>query len=217
MPSQSPPRERKPRSFWFDPRFTIGLLLVVASIAGVLFVVAAADTTATVYSARTSLGVGDRVTADDLVEESVRLGSITDRYLGKNAVPADGLIVTRSISRGELVPMSAVGSVAGERVASVVITVNSRLPRAVDAGAVVDVWASREGEGGVYGPPAVLLPSATVVEVIKAEGIISGADAVSVELLVPRARVARALESIANADALSLIPVNLPVPGSAKG
>jgi hypothetical protein len=217
MPSQVPPRERKPRSFWFDPRFAIGLLLVVASVAGVLAVVASADSSATVYSARTSLSVGDRITVDDLVEESVRLGSITEQYLGKDAVPADGLIVTRTVSRGELVPVSSVGSVAGERVASVVITVTSRLPRAVDAGAVVDVWASREGEGGVYGPPSVLVPSATVVQVIEADGIIAGAGAVSVELLVPRAKVARALESIANADALSLIPVNLPVTSAAKG
>ena len=212
-----PAQGRTSRSFWFDPRFAIGIALVVASVAGVLVVVASADNSATVYAARTPLSVGDRITADDLVEQSVRLGTLTDKYLDDDAIPADGLIVTRTVAQGELVPASAVGSTVGERIASVVITVNSRLPHAVDAGSVVDVWAAREGEAGTFGPPSVLVPSATVVQVIEADGIIAGATAVNVELLVPRARTARILEAIANSDALSLVPVALPSLVSARG
>jgi hypothetical protein len=82
---------------------------------------------------------------------------------------------------------------------------------------VVDVWAAREGDSDTFGPPSVLVPSATVVRVIEADGIIAGAAAVNVELLVPRARTARILEAIANTDALSLVPVSLPNTSSAKG
>lgn len=217
MTPKTAPRERTPRSFWFDPRFAIGIVLVIASVAGVLVVVASADNTAMVYAARTALSVGDRITADDLVERSVRLGTITEKYLDADAIPSDGLIVTRTVAEGELVPASAVGSTAGERVASVVITVNAPLPKAVDAGSVVDVWAAREAESGTFGPPAVLVPSATVVRVIEADGIIAGGAAVDVELLVPRARTARILEAIANADALSLVPVSLPNVATARG
>ncbi|MEX1078713.1 MAG: hypothetical protein WED09_06345 [Homoserinimonas sp.] len=217
MTSKTEQRERTPRSFWFDPRFAIGIVLVVASVAGVLFVVSSADQTATVYAARTVLSVGDRIDADDLIEQSVRLGTVGDKYLDGDAIPSEGLIVTRTVAEGELIPTSAVGSTAGERVTSVVITVNSQLPRAVDAGSVVDVWASREGDSGLFGPPSVLIPSATVVRVIEADGIIAGSAAVSVELLVPRSRTARILEALANEDALSLVPVNLPVTASARG
>lgn len=217
MTTKSEKRERTPRSFWFDPRFAIGIVLVVASVAGVLVVVSTADTSATVYAARTVLSVGDRIGPDDLVEQRVRLGTAGDKYLAGDGIPSDGLIVTRTISAGELVPTSAVGSTAGERVASVVISVGSELPRAVDAGSVVDVWASREGESGMFGPPSVLIPSATVVRVIETDGLIAGSAAASVELLVPRSRTARMLEALANSDALSLVPVNLPVTASARG
>ncbi|MHA6667404.1 SAF domain-containing protein [Homoserinimonas sp. A447] len=217
MTPKAEQRERTPRSFWFDPRFAIGIVLVVASVAGVLVVVASADQTTTVYAARAVLSVGDRIGADDLVEQSVRLGTVTGKYLDADAIPSDGLIVTRTIAEGELVPSSAVGSTAGQRLASVVIAVTTQLPRSVDAGSVVDVWAAREGDSGLFGPPSVLVPSATVVQVIESDSIIAGSAAVSVELLVPRNRTARMLEALANADALSLVPVNLPMTASAKG
>jgi hypothetical protein len=210
-------RERAPRSFWFDPRFAIGIVLVMASVAGVLVVVSSADQTTTIYAARNALSVGDRIGHDDLIEQSVRLGTVSGEYLGADSLPSDGLIVTRTIAAGELVPFSAVGSAAGQRLASVVITVNTQLPQAVDAGSTVDVWAAREVESGMFGPPSVLVPSATVVRVIESDSIIAGSAAVSVELLVPRSRTARMLEALANSDALSLVPVNLPLSASARG
>lgn len=210
MPATPAPTQRKKRAFWIDPRFVIGVVLVIASIAGVLMVVASADSSATVYAARGALSVGDRVTASDLVEQSVRLGAVSDKYVGADSIPAEGLVVTRSVAAGELVPVAAMGNSAGERLAPIVISVNSGLPKAVAAGATVDIWASREGDAGVFGPPTVLVPNATVVRVVEADGIIAGAQAVSVEVLIPRARTARILEAIANADALSLVPANLP-------
>ncbi|MDQ1553997.1 MAG: hypothetical protein QOK46_1075, partial [Microbacteriaceae bacterium] len=36
-------RERGPRSFWFDPRFAIGIALVLVSVGGVLVIVSTAD------------------------------------------------------------------------------------------------------------------------------------------------------------------------------
>lgn len=216
MTTKSEQRERSPRTFWFDPRFVIGIVLVVASVAGVLLVVSTADKTTTVYAARSALSVGDHIERADLAEHSVRLGTATDRYLTADAVPAEGLIVTRTIAEGELVPMAAVGNTAGERLSSIVVAVGSKLPAAVGAGAVVDVWSSREGDSGEYGPPTVLIPSATVVRVEESDGLIAGAGAVSVELLVPRSRTARLLESLANADALSLVPVNLPLSASGR-
>lgn len=216
MTSKTAQQERPPRAFWFDPRFAIGIVLVVASIAGVLAVVATADKTTTVYAARGALSVGDHIERTDLVEQSVRLGTVTDRYLTVDAVPAEGLIVTRTIAAGELVPMAAVGNTAGKRLSSIVITVGSTLPAAVDAGSVVDVWASRENDSGVFGPPTVLISSATVVRVIESDGIVAGVGAVNVELLVPRSRTARLLEARANADALSLVPVNLPLSASGR-
>jgi flagella basal body P-ring formation protein FlgA len=206
-------KERKPRSFWFDPRFAIGIALVVVSVLGVLGIVATADSSVQVFVARSALVPGDRVDAGDLLATSVRLGDLDAKYLRAADVPSGGLVVTRAVSAGELVPASAVGARAGVRVASVVVAVQGTLPKSVVAGAVIDLWSASRGEDRSYGPPAVLASSVTVVRVIASDGMVSARDGDSVELLVPRNRIARVLQAIANEDALSLVPASLPVKG----
>jgi hypothetical protein len=200
-------------TFWFDPRFAIGLALVVASVGGVLWVVSAADASVQVLAARSALSPGDRIGAGDLVSQSVRLGQSSAKYLTTADLPGAGLVVTRAVSAGELVPASAVGNAAGLRVASVVVTVRGELPKSIAAGTVVDLWSGVEGENGEFGAPSVLVSSATVVRLIEADGIIADGSSGSVELLIPRPKTARVLESIANADAISLVPVSIPVKG----
>ena len=207
------PAVARRRRFWFDPRFAIGLVLVVASVAGVYAVVSAADTSVQVYAARAALSPGDRVDAADLVATSIRFDGATDLYLVGEDLPEEGLIVTRPVAAGELLPASAVGNAAGERLASIVVEVGGQLPRSVEPGASVDLWAAREGEAGLYGPPIVIVSSATVVRLVESDGIVVNEASGAVELLVPRARVARVLEAIANGDALSLVPTSIPVKG----
>ncbi|GAB3133589.1 hypothetical protein [Marisediminicola antarctica] len=211
--SPAAPPERAPRSFWFDPRFGIGLVLVVASVAGVVWLVSAADRTVDVWAARSALSPGDSVTGDDLVLRSVRLGDAADLYLGTGLLGDSGLVVTRAVAAGELVPASAVGAPEGVQLASVVVTVRGELPRSVESGSVVDLWSAQQTDDRGFGPPAVLVGSATVVRVLEADGLIVGSAAVAVEMLVPRSKIAAVLEAIANSDAMSLVPVSLPVGG----
>lgn len=197
------------RSRWFDPRLALGMVLVVGSIAGVVALVGAVDRTVTVYAASDALSAGDRVTADDLVEHRVRLGSIEGHYLAIGDIPSGGLVVTRTIADGELVPASAVDDSASIRSASVVVTIRGQLPRSVAEGSVVDLWAARAGGDGGFGPPSVVVASATVVRVTPQEGLVAGGDAMAVELLIPRTRTARILEAKANDDVLSLVSATL--------
>jgi hypothetical protein len=203
-------RERTPRSFWFDPRFAIGVGLVLASVLGVFWIVSSADASVRVYAARSALTPGDRIHADDLVEQSVRLGGAGSKYLLGTDLPRDGLVVTRTVAAGELVPASAVGSSEGVRVASVVLSVHGQLPRAVVAGSVVDIWSAQQDEDKSFAPPSVLVSSATVVRTIESDGLIADGKTGGVEVLVPRSKTARLLEAVANENALSLVPVGLP-------
>ena len=203
--------ERAPRSFWFDPRFAIGIVLVIISVLGVVIVVTAADSSVLVYSARTALSPGDRVQPSDLDARSVRLGSLGAQYLADGDIPGEGFVVTRAVSAGELVPTSAIGDVAGASAASIVVSVAGELARSVGEGSVVDLWSAKETENNLFGPPAVLVDSATVVRVIARDGVISDRSVQSVELLVPRSKIAEVLDAIANADALSLVPTSIPV------
>jgi hypothetical protein len=206
-------KEGRSRSWWFDPRFAIGLGLVVVSVLGALALVSAADTSVQVVVARSALSPGDRIDEGDLVIQSVRLDGAETRYRSSDEVPDAGFVVTRAVSAGELVPASAVGNPAGVRLASVVVSVQSELARSIAAGASVDLWSAHETENGVFGPPAVLVSSATVVRVVQRDGIIADRGGASVEVLVPRTKIARVLEAIANQDAISLVPMSIPVKG----
>ena len=210
MSSPSPDRRNR---FWVDPRFAIGLALVLASVGGVFAIVSASDTSETVYSARAALVVGDVVDADDLVATSVRFEGARSTYLTAADIPDEGLVITRSIAAGELVPASSVGSVEGLRQASVVITVDGQLAGAVEPGATVDLWAAKELESGVYGAPIVVVSAATVVRLVESSGIVVDDSSGTVEILVPRLNIARVLEAIANDDSLSLVPTSIPVRG----
>jgi hypothetical protein len=198
------------KRFWFDPRFAIGLGLIVASVAGVVAIVGAADASVQVYTAREALAPGDRVHADDLALTGVRVDGADRLYLLPDDVGDEGLVITKPVGRGELVPASAVGSAAGVRQAALVIGVTGELAASVAPGSTVDVWTATRTGTGEYEPPTVVVSSATVVRLVDDSGLMVDSEAASVELLVPRSRLARLLEAIANEAAVSVVPTGLP-------
>jgi hypothetical protein len=193
-----------------DPRLVIGLLLVAGSAAGVFALVSAADASETLYSARVTLTAGDRIDEDDLLPTSVRDGAGGGLYLAPGDIPADGLVVTRTIGEGELVPMSALGSTAGVRLTSIVLSVDGQLPATVVAGSLVDVWVASEDDDGRVGAPEVIVSGATVVRLVESETIVAGRQTTAVEVLVPRDRIARVLEALAGEATVSIVPADLP-------
>ncbi len=205
---KSDPGKTTRTRFWFDPRFAIGLALVIASVAGVYAIVASTDQTTAVYAARSSLAVGDRIDASDLVTTQVRLGAGSELYVTPDRLPNDGLVVTRTVAVGELVPVSAVGTRAGAAVTSVVIDLQGKLAASIEPGSVVDVWSARKTEQALFGPPAVLVGQASIVRIVESTGLIASDGSQSVEILVPKGKVAAVLESIANGDAIAVVPVN---------
>ena len=208
----SPPRRR----FALDLRLVIGLLLVAASVAAVTLLVGAADARVSVYAADEPLAPGDRVDADDLVERSVALDGAEELYLRVGAVPAEGIVVAQPVAAGQLVPLSAAGSLDGQRATSVVLQLAGPVSTVVETGSLVDVWGVTLLDGGETGTPVVLASQATVVRVLEDEALIAGAGgaASTVEVLVPRSRVARLLQAIAHGDALAVVPSGLPLGSS---
>jgi len=226
---------RRRRSFWFDPRFAVGLILVVISVLGVVGLVGAANASVTVLAARGSLTPGQRVHTADLLPTSVRVGQTAQLYLRPSDVPAAGIVITRAVAPGELVPHSAVGSEAGRALTSIVVSVDSPLAASIVPGSRVDVWAadqagadsgatdSSEGAGsdepvggaavgGVNGfaPPTVIVSSAIVVRLVDQKQLVA-ANGSSVEVLVPKSDTASVLDAIANGAVLSVLPVDLPL------
>lgn len=209
----SDPRPR--RRFVLDIRLLLGLLLVAGSVAAVLALVGAADVRITVYAAAESLAPGDRVAADDLVERSVALDGAEQLYLRVGDIPEEGFVVAQPVAAGQLVPLSAAGSTDGVRATALVLQLAGPVSAVVETGTLVDVWGvadAAQGErDGSFGAPVVLVSQATVVRVLEAETMVAGGGSSTVEVLVPRIRVARLLQAIANGDALAAVPTGLPL------
>jgi hypothetical protein len=188
-----------------DPRLAIGIVLVAVSTAGVWMLVTSLDDSAEVYAVRETVTPGTRIEAGDLAVEGVRLGAAADRYLTPADLPTDGLVVVRTIEAGELVPASAVDEIDRTALATVVVPARAALPSGLGAGSTADVWAAREVERGTYEPPSVLIPAAEIAGIQQSEGMVDSAGP-SVELLVPRDKVAALLDALASGDTIDLVP-----------
>jgi len=214
--SASAPARRRP---FADPRLLIGLLLVAASVAATVGIVAAVDRRVPLYAAAGPLEPGQRIAASDLVPRGVALDGSDSLYLGVGDVPRGGLVVTRAVAQGELVPTSSVGRSSDVDATSIVLRLATRVSAAVKPGASVDLWSATPAtaaatvappEGDAVDPPTVLVPGAVVVRVIDDDQTLAAdREGSAVEVRLPRSRVARVLAAIAAGADLSIVPEGL--------
>ena len=155
---------------------------------------------------RDTVTPGTRIDAGDLVVESVRLGSAADRYL----VPRRRARAGRRRDANDRV--GGAGARHGGRRGGSHGPRGRRRCRAgapsragLGAGSTVDVWSARELDRGSFEPPAVLVANAEIAGIQEPEGMVD-AGGVSVELLIPREKVAAVLEALAAGDAIDLVP-----------
>jgi hypothetical protein len=194
----------RPRIFWGDARFFLGILLVAASVVGVWFVVSASRQTVPVFAATHTIVPGEAVEGGDLRLVDVSLGQLEGAYLTADGLEA-GLVATRTVTEGELVPHSAVGAAAAAATTTVVLHSAVEVPASVGAGSVVEVWEAPLIERGSYDVPRILVADATVVSVTRDDSMIGGG-AASLEVVIPRADVVAVLSAMADESALSVVP-----------
>jgi len=192
-----------------DPRLVIGLVLVVGSTAGVWGLVASLDDGAEVYAVRATVTPGQRLAASDFVPTTVRLGRALDRYVAAGSVPGEGVLVTRTIEAGELVPRSAVTTGDQVDASTVVVTTRGALPSGLEAGSLVDLWSAPATDEGSPGAPGILISGAEIVKVLAADGGLLPAQQAEVELRVTHDEVGLVLTAIAAGDALDLVAARL--------
>ena len=194
----------RPRAFWGDARFFLGILLIAASVVGVWFVVSASRQTVPVFAATRTIVPGEAVAGDDVRLVEVSLGQLEGAYLTADALE-NGLVATRTVAEGELVPQSAVGASAAAATTTVVLHSAVEVPASVDAGSVVEVWEAPLIDRGTYDVPRILVADATIVSVTRDESMIGGG-AAALEVVIPRADVAAVLGAMADESALSVVP-----------
>lgn len=198
------PARRRPRAFWSDARFLLGIVLIAASVVGVWFVVSSARQTVPVFAASRTIVPGEALSGDAVRIVDVALGQVGDAYLTPDEMQ-DGLIATRTVEAGELVPRNAAGAAARAEVTTVVLRSALDVPASVEAGTVVEVWSASLVERGTYDTPRILVADATVASVARDDSMIGGGSA-AVELVIPRADVAAVLAAVSDEAALSIVP-----------
>jgi hypothetical protein len=191
-----------------DPRILIGVALIAASALGTTALVSALTRTVVVYRAEGPLVAGDRVTAGRLAPATVRLGDAARLYLS-GTIPEGGLIATRPVAAGEMVPRSAVGTDVAVRSATVVVDLASPLAAGVAVGSRVDLWSAAKADPNEnrYEAPVVLVGDAVVSRVVAPAGLITASAKDSVEVQVPREEVASVLAAQAGGARLSAVEI----------
>jgi hypothetical protein len=198
----APSASRLSRARWLDARLLIGLLLVLLSVVVGAKVVADADQRVRVWSVTRDLGVDTPLSDDDLQATSVNLSGSTSRYLAASQ-DLEGLVLTRPVARGELLPVSAVAHGDSGQKRRIVIEVDRFGVAGLQKGRVVDVYVVPEAQSGESPPPPELvLSSVTVGEDVKSGGNAFGGSGskAGVTLLVDESQVPDLIDAVAHGD-----------------
>ncbi|MEE1620306.1 SAF domain-containing protein [Zafaria sp. Z1313] len=186
------------RPGWRDPRLLVGILLIAASVAGVVALVSSLDRTAPVFVAKEDISLGEKIDPSRLTVADVRLDGLEDGYLPAGDA-LDGLQATELIRAGELVARGAVGRHDPGNRKPVTIEVAQSLPQAVVAGSRVDIWAStRDRAANAYAEPELVLPATEVAAIRPLESGFGASDGVVLEVLVEDSRLGGLLGVLAN-------------------
>ncbi|MCB5292644.1 hypothetical protein [Arthrobacter sp. SO3] len=196
-------RLKKPS--WKDPRLLVGILLVLASVAGVVSLVGAADQTAEAYTAREAIAVGEKLSVDKLNRVKVRLGDVEQHYLTPAAGVADGLVAVQRIGKDQLVPRASLGQLDGLDRKPVGVTIDEALPDQAVAGSRVDVWVALPDDRNGFSQPTLLLPGAEIAQITQGSTSLGSARSTVVMVLVTDQQMPNLLGAQANKAKISVV------------
>ena len=197
---------RRRPAFWADIRFVIGIVLVALSIAGVWLIVSSSGRTTPVLQASRTIVQGEALVSADFQVVEVGLGQLTTGYLAPQDLEP-GMVASRTLTEGELVPTTALGEAESSRTTTIVVESSTGIPAGVAAGTMVELWQAPPREDGrSYDAPRILVGDVIVSSVVEAEGMLDS-DATTVEVVIDRADVADVLAAITGGSVLSVVPV----------
>ena len=196
-------RLKKPS--WKDPRLLVGLLLVLASVVGVVSLVGAADQTTDVYVAREAIAVGERLTADNTARAKVRLGELEEHYISGEAGLPDGLVAIQRIGKEQLLPKESLGKPDELDRKPVAITIDEPLPDQALAGSRVDVWVAQPDTHNGFSQPSMLLPGAEIAQVTPGSTALGSSRSTVLMVLVSEDQMPKLLGAQANKAKISVV------------
>jgi hypothetical protein len=205
VPDSSATAARLKRPSWRDPRLLMGILLVLVSVAGVVFLVNSADRTTEVYAARDGIGVGEALTAENVVRAKVRLGETEQHYIPVESGLPEGMVAVQRIAKDQLVPRASLGEVDRLDRKPVALTIDETLPSQAVEGARVDVWVARPDARNGYSEPKLLLPGAEIAEVTAGSTALGSTKTTVLMVLVEDSQMPALLGAQANEAKISVV------------
>lgn len=197
------PRLQKPS--WKDPRLLIGVLLVLASVAGVVALVGNADQSVPMYAAKNPISVGQSISADSFTVVNVQLGDVDGKYLSPGLDMGEHQVALRMVPQGELVPRSSIGEVDALNRKPAPVSVTEALPKEVVPGAHVDVWVALPDESNGFKEPELMLPGVEVAAITSASSAFGSGSRTQLMVLVSDAQMPHFLGAVANKAQVSVV------------
>jgi hypothetical protein len=196
---------RLKRPSWKDPRLLVGVLLVLASVIGVISLVGSADKTTDVYAARDSIAVGEKLSAENVVLAKVRLGETEEHYLTLESGLPEGLVAVQRVGKNQLIPRDSLGKVDALDRKPVTVTIEESLPDQAVAGTRVDVWVALPDARNGFSEPKLLLPGAEIAQVTPGSTALGSSRNTEVMVLVADNQMPALLGAQANQAKISVV------------
>lgn len=203
-PAAAAPRLKKPS--WKDPRLLLGILLVLASVAGVSALLASQDRTTQVLAASRDLPVGTALKAADFDVVQVSLGGLEGTYVSaRDPFPQDA-VAGNLLRSGELLVKADLTEADKLDRKPLGLDVQAPLPSGIRAGDRVDVWASLPNGQNGYSEPRRLLEAAEISELSVSDSVIGGADSTRLLVLVEDQDLPALLGALSNQAKIAVVP-----------
>lgn len=203
-PAAAAPRLKKPS--WKDPRLLLGILLVLASVAGVSALLASQDRTTQVLAASRDLPVGTALKAADFDVVQVSLGGLEGTYVSAGDPFPQDAVAGNLLRSGELLVKADLTEADKLDRKPLGLDVQAPLPSGIRAGDSVDVWASLPNGQNGYSEPRRLLEAAEISELSVSDSVIGGADSTRLLVLVEDQDLPALLGALSNQAKIAVVP-----------
>lgn len=196
--------QKRPR-VWRDPRFIVGVLLIVASVLACTLLVAQARGGTRHYQVTREVAVGEILDGTNTRAAEVRTAS--DAYLPWGDL-VEGAVATRSMATGELLARGAVADRSDAGYRRLMVTVSSGLPDSAQPGTAMELWfVPGAHAGGERMPARLVAPEVVLVRISEATGGLVSQGATRIEVRLPVSDLAEVLEATGGDGVLTAVPV----------
>ncbi len=191
---------RLKRPSWSDPRLLVGLLLIAIAVVAVGLTVKATDDSVSYYAARDTLTPGTVLSESSVDVAQGRVPG--EAYVAVEGSEPWGMVVSRTVAAGELVPHGALVEAADADVRPIAVVTGVPLAEGIEPGSIVDVWVSKESDD--ERATVVIAEGLTVAAVDRGDGAFATRED-TVHVAVPTADVGAFLGAVSGGGTIAVV------------